>query len=45
MAHPAKTSALQPARIDNSVQQLMSVIQKRRSVRVYQSGKVSDAPT
>ncbi|MGH7873138.1 MAG: nitroreductase family protein [Candidatus Binatia bacterium] len=42
MAHLAKTSALQPARIDNSVQQLMSVIQKRRSVRVYQSGKVSD---
>src|SRR5215208_126895 len=42
MANLAKTSSLQPARISNTVQELMSVIQRRRSVRVYQSGKVSD---
>ena len=42
MAILAKTSSLQPARISNTVQELMSVIQRRRSVRVYQSGKVSD---
>ncbi len=42
MANLAKTSSLPPARISSTVQELMSVIQRRRSVRVYRSGKVSD---
>jgi nitroreductase len=42
MAHAAKASALQHAAATTTVQELMSVIQKRRSVRVYKTGKVSD---
>ncbi|MGB7950476.1 MAG: nitroreductase family protein, partial [Candidatus Binatia bacterium] len=42
MAHPAKATAAQHAAVNNTVHELMSVIQKRRSVRVYKSGKVSD---
>ena len=42
MAHAAKASALQHAAAITTVQELMSVIQKRRSVRVYKTGKVSD---
>ena len=43
MAQAAKASPSQPVAINPTVQTLMSVIQKRRSVRVYKSGKVSDA--
>ena len=43
MAQAAKTSPSQPAALNPDVQTLMSVIQKRRSVRVYKSGKISDA--
>ena len=43
MAQAAKASSSQPGAINPAVQTLMSVIQKRRSVRVYKSGKVSDA--
>ena len=43
MAHAAKASAAQRAAVNSTVQELMSVIQKRRSVRVYKTGKVSDA--
>ncbi len=42
MAHAAKVSAAQHAAVNSTVQELMSVIQKRRSVRVYKTGKVSD---
>ena len=43
MAHAAKASTAQRAAVNSTVQELMSVIQKRRSVRVYKTGKVSDA--
>ena len=43
MAQAAKASPSQSAAVNPAVQTLMSVIQKRRSVRVYKSGKVSDA--
>jgi 5,6-dimethylbenzimidazole synthase len=43
MAQAAKPSEFQRATIAPAVQNLMSVIQKRRSVRVYKTGKVSDA--
>jgi len=43
MAQAAKASPSQPVAINPAAQTLMSVIQKRRSVRVYKSGKVSDA--
>ena len=43
MAQAAKASPSQPVAINPIVQTLMTVIQKRRSVRVYKSGKVSDA--
>ena len=43
MAQAAKASPSQSAPVNPAVQTLMSVIQKRRSVRVYKSGKVSDA--
>ena len=42
MAHAVKVSAAQHAAVNSTVQELMSVIQKRRSVRVYKTGKVSD---
>ena len=42
MAHAAKVSAAQHAAVNSTVQELMSVIQKRRSVRVYKTGKVGD---
>jgi len=42
MAHAAKATASQRAVINDTVQDLMNVIQKRRSVRVYKTGKVSD---
>jgi 5,6-dimethylbenzimidazole synthase len=40
MAQPAKASRSQPE--NPAVQALLGVIQKRRSVRVYKTGKVSD---
>jgi nitroreductase len=43
MAQAAKASPSQSAAVNPAVQTLMSVMQKRRSVRVYKSGKVSDA--
>ena len=43
MAQAAKASPSQSAAVNPAAQTLMSVIQKRRSVRVYKSGKVSDA--
>ena len=43
MAQAAKASPSQTAAVNPAIQTLMSVIQKRRSVRVYKSGKVSDA--
>src|SRR5262249_25382785 len=43
MAQAAKTSESQRVTGDLAVQNLMSIIQKRRSVRVYKTGKVSDA--
>jgi nitroreductase len=42
MVHAAKVSAAQHTAVISTVQELMSVIQKRRSVRVYKTGKVSD---
>ena len=42
MAHAVKVSAAQHAAVNSTVQELMSVIQKRRSVRVYKTGKVSN---
>jgi nitroreductase len=41
MAQPAKAVRSQPE--NPAVQALLSVVQKRRSVRVYKTGKVSDA--
>src|SRR6266699_258822 len=41
MAQAAKAAAAQRGAVNPTVQTLMSVIQKRRSVRVYKSGKVS----
>src|ERR1043165_10301484 len=41
MAQPAKAARSQPE--NPAVQALLSVVQKRRSVRVYKTGKVSDA--
>ena len=43
MAQAAKPLASQRTALDPVVQNLMSIIQKRRSVRVYKTGKVSDA--
>ena len=43
MAQAAKPSESQRTALDAVVQNLMSIIQKRRSVRVYKTGKVSDA--
>jgi nitroreductase len=42
MAQAAKPSESQRTALDAVVQNLMSIIQKRRSVRVYKTGKVSD---
>src|ERR1051326_7260124 len=41
MAQPAKAARSQPDH--PAVQALLSIIQKRRSVRVYKTGKVSEA--
>jgi nitroreductase len=43
MAQAAKPSESQRSAIDPVIQNLMSIIQKRRSVRVYKTGKVSEA--
>lgn len=43
MAQAAKPSDSQRTPIDPAIQNLMSIIQKRRSVRVYKTGKVSEA--
>ena len=43
MAQAAKTSESQRVTGDLAVKNLMSIIQKRRSVRVYKTGKISDA--
>src|SRR5690348_8202873 len=43
MAQAAKSSESRRTAMDPAVQNLISVIQKRRSVRVYKTGKVSDA--
>src|SRR5689334_8151567 len=43
MAQAAKPSEFRRTAIDPVVQNLISIIQKRRSVRVYKTGKVSDA--
>ncbi len=43
MAQPAKLAAPRQIKASDQTQELMSVIQKRRSVRVYKSGKVTDA--
>jgi 5,6-dimethylbenzimidazole synthase len=42
MAQTAKASSSQQGAVSNATQDLISVIQKRRSVRVYKSGKVSE---
>lgn len=42
MAHPAAALTLRRSKENLSTQELMAVIQKRRSVRVYKSGKVSE---
>ena len=42
MAHPVAALALRRSKENVSTQELTSVIQKRRSVRVYKSGKVSE---
>lgn len=42
MAHPAAALPSRPLKESLSTQELMAVIQKRRSVRVYKSGKVSE---
>jgi nitroreductase len=42
MAQTAKAATAQRASLNSTAQELLGVIQKRRSVRVYKTGKVSD---
>jgi 5,6-dimethylbenzimidazole synthase len=42
MAHPAEATASRRSKENTSTEELMAVIHKRRSVRVYKSGKVSE---
>lgn len=42
MAQTAKAASARPATMNSMTQELLGVIQKRRSVRVYKTGKVTD---